>query len=140
MVAVIMVAEEFGTGRGTLFDILELLFGEDYVVPCDVRRADGKVGRGALQRPAGQRADRHRQRSGSTKTGISRRGGGCTYEALKNAIEPSPTARRRFEAKGQHAYAQRSARSTIIATQHRDVVKLPRDDRRIRSPHLRPTR
>jgi len=26
---------------------------------------------------------------------------------------------------------QRSARSTIIATQHRDVVKLPRDDRRI---------
>ena len=24
MVAVIMVAEEFGTGRGTLFDILEL--------------------------------------------------------------------------------------------------------------------
>ena len=54
-----------------------------------------------------------------------------TYEALKNAIEPSPTARRRFEAKNQHAYAQRSARSTIIATQHRDVVKLPRDDRRI---------
>ena len=54
-----------------------------------------------------------------------------TYEALKNAIEPSPTARRRFEAKGQDAYAQRSARSTILATQHRDVVKLPRDDRRI---------
>ena len=52
------------------------------------------------------------------------------YEALKNAIDPSPTARRRFEAKGQHAYAQRSAMSVIIATQHRDVVKLPRDDRR----------
>ena len=34
MVGVIMVAEEFGTGRGTLFDILELLFGKDYVVPC----------------------------------------------------------------------------------------------------------
>ena len=30
----------------------------------------------------------------------------------------------------QHAYAQRSAMSAIIATQHRDVVKLPRDDRR----------
>ena len=40
---------------------------------------------------------------------ISRRGAGSTYEALKNAIDPSPTARRRFEAKGQHAYAQRSA-------------------------------
>ena len=34
MVAVIMVAEEFGSGRGTLFDILELVFGKDYVVPC----------------------------------------------------------------------------------------------------------
>jgi hypothetical protein len=32
MVAVIMVAEAFGTGRGTLFDILELVFGKDYVV------------------------------------------------------------------------------------------------------------
>src|SRR5262249_37757870 len=31
MVGVIMVAEEFGTGRGTLFEILELLFGKDYV-------------------------------------------------------------------------------------------------------------
>jgi hypothetical protein len=49
---------------------------------------------------------------------------------LKNAIEPSPTARQRFEAKGQHAYAQRSARTTLIATQHRDVVKLPWNDRR----------
>ena len=52
------------------------------------------------------------------------------YEALKNAIDPSPTARRRFEEKDQHVYAQRSAMSAIIATQHRDVVKLPRDDRR----------
>src|SRR5262249_13225495 len=34
-------------------------------------------------------------------------------------------------AKGQHAYAQRSARTTIVATNHRDVVKLPRLDRRI---------
>jgi hypothetical protein len=52
------------------------------------------------------------------------------YEALKNTIEPSPTARRRFEAKNQHAYAQRSATSVMIATNHRDVVKLPWRDRR----------
>ena len=42
MVAVIMVAEEFGSGRGTLFDILELLFGEDYVVPCTFGELTGK--------------------------------------------------------------------------------------------------
>src|SRR5262245_24237363 len=63
MIAVIMVAEEFGTGRGTLFDILELLFGEDYVVPCHLRRADGDSGRRPLQRPACQCAHRYRQRS-----------------------------------------------------------------------------
>ena len=42
---------------------------------------------------------------------------------------PSP-ARRRYEAKGQHAYVQRSATSAMIATNHRDVVKLPWNDRR----------
>jgi hypothetical protein len=52
------------------------------------------------------------------------------YDVLKNVVDPSPTQRRRFEAKGQHAYAQRAAMSVVIATQHRDVVKLPRDDRR----------
>src|SRR4029077_4230534 len=43
MVAIIMVAEEFGTGRGTLFDILELVFGEDYVVPCKFGELTGKA-------------------------------------------------------------------------------------------------
>jgi hypothetical protein len=53
------------------------------------------------------------------------------YEGLKNAIEPSPTARRRFEAKGQHAYTQTSAATLDVATNHRDAVKLPWDDRRL---------
>jgi hypothetical protein len=42
MVAVIMVAEKFGTGRGTLFEILERVFGEDYVVPCEFGKLTGK--------------------------------------------------------------------------------------------------
>jgi hypothetical protein len=41
MVGVIMVAEEFGSGRGTLFDILGLLFGEDYVAPCTFGQLTG---------------------------------------------------------------------------------------------------
>ena len=129
MVAVIMVAEEFGTGRGTLFDILELLFGEDYVVPCDFGELTGKSARArfndrlaialfALVNEADDE-DGHLQ--------TRRR---MTYESLKNDIEPSPTARRSFEKKGQDVYPQRSARTTILATQHPDLVKLPRDDRR----------
>jgi hypothetical protein len=50
------VAEEFGTGRGTLFDILELLFGKDYVVPCTFGELTGAAGRVGLQR--GVRAQR----------------------------------------------------------------------------------
>jgi hypothetical protein len=125
-----MVAEEFGTGRGTLFDILELVFGEEYVVPCEFGELTGRSAgarfndrlANALVATVNEAADE----DGHLQT--RRR---LDYEALKNAIEPSPTARRRFEKKGHDAYAQRSARSTLIATQHRDAVKLPRTDRRI---------
>jgi hypothetical protein len=129
MVAIIMVAEEFGSGRGTLFDILEGVFGADYVIPCTFGELTGASPSArfnarladALLAVINEAVDEdgHQQ---------SRRR--LTYEALKNAIEPSPTARKRFEAKGQHAFAQRAAMSAIIATQHADVIKLPWDDRR----------
>jgi hypothetical protein len=129
MIAVIMVAEEFGTGRGTLFDILELLFGEDYVVPCTFGELTGTAAgarfndrlANALIATVNEAADEDGHQQARRR---------LNYESLKNAIEPSPTARQRFEAKGQHAYAQRSARTTMIATNHRDVVKLPPADRR----------
>jgi hypothetical protein len=44
MICVIMVAEEFGTGRGTLFEILTLLFGKDYVIPCAFTELTGTSG------------------------------------------------------------------------------------------------
>jgi hypothetical protein len=129
MVAVIMVAEEFGTGRGTLFDILELLFGKDYVVPCTFGELTGTSAAARFNARLANALiaivneavaeDGHQQ--------AQRR---LAYEALKNAIDPSPSARRRFEEKYQHVTAQRSAMSAIIATQHRDVVKLPPKDRR----------
>ena len=129
MIALIMVAEEFGTGRGTLFEILGLLFGKDYVVP----RTFGELtGTSASARFNARMAnalfvvvneavaeDGHQQ--------TRRR---MHYDALKNVVDPSPTAPRGFEAKGQHDFVQASAASPIIATQHRDVVKLPHDDRR----------
>jgi len=129
MIALIMVAEEFGTGRGTLFDILELLFGEDYVVPCTFGELTGTAAgarfndrlANALIATVNEAADEDGHQQARRR---------LNYEALKNAIEPSPTARQRFETKGQHAYAQRSARTTMVATNHRDVVKLPPEDRR----------
>jgi Family of unknown function (DUF5906) len=130
MVAVILVAEEFGSGRGTLFDILELLFGKDYVAPCafteltgtssaarfNARLADALIAvvNEAVAEDGHQQAQRR-----------------LSYEALKIVLDPSPTMRRRFEEKNQRAYAQRSAMSGLIATNHRDVIKLPHDDRRV---------
>jgi hypothetical protein len=130
MIAVIMVAEEFETGRGTLFNILELLFGEDYVVPCTFGELTGTASgarfndrlANALIATVNEAVDEDGHQQARRR---------LNYEALKNLIEPSPTARHRFEAKNQHAYAQRSARTTMIATNHRDVVKLPAEDRRI---------
>ena len=130
MVGVIMVAEEFGSGRGTLFDILELLFGEDYVVPCEFSELTGTSAAArfndrlanALIATVNEAADEDGHQQARRR---------LNYEALKNNIEPSPRARRRFEKKGHDAYAQCSARSTIVATNHRDVIKLPPDDRRI---------
>jgi len=129
MIAVIMVAEEFGTGRGTLFDILELLFGEDYVVPCTFGELTGTAA-GARFNDRLANALIATINEAADEDGYQQARRRLDYEALKNSIEPSPTARHRFEAKGQHAYAQRSARTTMIATNHRDVVKLPAEDRR----------
>jgi hypothetical protein len=130
MVAIIMVAEEFGSGRGTLFNILELVFGEEYVVPCEFGELTGRSAGARFNDRLATALFAYVNEADDDDGHLQTRRR-LTYEALKNAIEPSPTARRRFEAKGQHAYAQRSARSTLIATQHRDVVKLPHDDRRI---------
>jgi hypothetical protein len=129
MIAVIMVAEEFGTGRGTLFDILELLFGEDYVVPCTFGELTGTAAgarfndrlANALIATVNEAADEDGHQQARRR---------LNYEALKNAIDPSQSARRRYEKKGHDAYAQESAMSAMIATNHRDVIKLPRDDRR----------
>jgi len=130
MIAVVMVAMEFGTGRGTLFDILERLFGEDYVVPCTFGELTGMAA-GARFNDRLANALIATVNEAVAEDGHQQARRRLDYEALKNAIEPSPTARQRFEAKGQNVYSQRSARSTMVATNHRDVVKLPPDDRRI---------
>jgi Family of unknown function (DUF5906) len=130
MIGVIMVAEEFGTGRGTLFEILALVFGRDYVWPCSFGELTGAS--------ASARFNAHLANTliavvneAVAEDGHQQAQRRLAYEALKNTIDPAPTALRRYEAKGQHAFAQLSAMSTIIATNHRDVVKLPRDDRRL---------
>ena len=133
MVGVIMVAEEFGTGRGTLFEILALLFGREYVVPCTFGELTGTS---AAARFNARLADALFVvvNEAVAEDGHQQTQRRLHYDALKNVVRSVADTAERFEAKGQHAFAQTSAASTIIATQHRDVVKLPRDDRRFEVP------
>jgi hypothetical protein len=129
MIAVILVAEEFGSGRGTLFDMLGLLFGKTYVIPCSF---DELTGKSSAARFNARQADALIVivNEAVAEDGDQQSQRRHKYEALKISIDPSPTAARRFEAKGQHAYTQTSAASGIFATNHRDVIKLPWHDRR----------
>src|SRR5262249_10313460 len=104
-------------------------FGENYVVPCSFGELTGTA-RGAHFNDRLANALIATVNEAADEDGYQQARRRLDYEALKNTIEPSPTTRHRFEAKGQHAYAQRSARTTMIATNHRDVVKLPPADRR----------
>ena len=76
MVAVIMVAEEFGSGRGTLFDILELVFGKDYVAPCSFGELTGKSPRRASTpgspTPCSSSSTRRSTRTGTSKPSAGR--------------------------------------------------------------------
>jgi hypothetical protein len=129
MVAVIMVAEEFGSGRGTLFEILGLLFGQAYVwtSPFGVltgSRDDARFNRGfahslitvvhEANEEGGERQAQRRQSAGH----------------LRVALDPAPVEIETQDKK-LPAYMQRKAASVIIATNHRNPLKLPADDRRV---------
>ena len=115
------VAEEFGSGRGTLFNILELLFGKKYVVPCSFAELTGASSGSARFNARLADALFAVVNEAVAEDGHQQAQRRLDYEALKNSIDPSPTARRRYEAKGQHAYAQRSAMSTIVAVPRRSA-------------------
>jgi hypothetical protein len=91
MVAVIMVAEKFGSGRGTLFEILECVFGEDYVVPCEFGELTGKS-QGARFNDRLANALIAYVNEADDEDGHLQTRRRLNYEALKNAIEPSPKA------------------------------------------------
>jgi hypothetical protein len=129
MVAIIMVAREYGTGRGTLGEILGKLLGESYVKPCDFAMFTGSS---AAARFNTMFADalvvlvNEATEEDGHRWHVRR----SAYEALKSSVDPNGSAQRRYEAKGQNAYFGPSAMSTIVSTNNLDAVKLPENDRR----------
>lgn len=131
--ALIMVAaadegeEQSGTGRGTLFKILERLFGQRYVRHLDFNILTGQSAQGVY---TDWMADSllvcvDESREGTGRFGERR----SAYEHLKARCDPAP---RWMTVHGKNQPPRNSmiCCSYIIATNHADALMLPASDRR----------
>lgn len=126
--AVIMLAEDFGTGRGTLGVLIGKLFGPRYVRSLPFSIFAGKTYQsqynewavGALVVVVSESSES----DGSTYQTKHN-----TYEHLKEIVDPRPTERE-VVVKTRGNYRAISPASYIIATNNEDAIPLPADDRR----------
>jgi len=129
--AVLLVATQQGTGRGTLFAALEGLFGVDNCATVERSKLFGEGGQGQFN---DWRADSLLVFVNELLAGQS--GGGFqhkrleNYEQLKVIAEPAAV---RFEviAKFKERRVARACASLFIATNNRNALPLPTNDRRI---------
>ena len=129
---VLMIADQQGTGRGTLFDMMRVAVGRPYYRSITSIELLGSGGQGAYTGWAAQSllvtveevmagAD-----SGSTM-GWKRRE---AYERIKQLVDPRQRAMEIRE-KGIPNYTQEVFFSLLMATNHMDALPLDRNDRRI---------
>ena len=126
--AVIMVARQHGTGRGTLAEILKGVVGRAYVRSIPFHIFAGKTyqsqyndwGANSLLVFVNESSD-----SGSHPFATKR----DTYEHLKDLVEPR-SIERTYVTKGRNAFTAPSFTAYLIATNHADALPLPENDRR----------
>ena len=127
--ALIMVARDMGTGRGTFAELLKRLFGSRYVVSVPFKVFAGlntqsqytDWGREALFAIVNESSAYGEQNKHSARQDI--------YEHLKEIVEPRPTERL-FVRKGEPNVRGLSSATNIINTNNPDVIPLPENDRR----------
>lgn len=128
--AVIMVARQFGTGRGTYGVLVGKLFGPRYVRTMPFTMVAGSSyqsqytdwGASTLVAIVNESSDTG---SPSGSMFAAKRN---TYEHLKELVEPRP-AEKQFVSKQAHFTAM-SFTSYLIFTNHVDAIPIPEDDRR----------
>lgn len=127
--AVLMVARRFGTGRGTLGELLKRMFGARYVNELGF---DHFVGRTTQSQYTGWQADSLIvlvNESSTSDSGSTYRTKHDTYERLKEIVDPRPRERLIVE-KHVKSYRALTPASYIIATNNPDALPLPAEDRR----------
>ena len=136
--AVVFVADDaediengkFGTGRGMLFRMATKLFGEQYTRAQSFGIVSGTSSQATyndwIQGSVLVMVDEAKTAS---TTGHRRAERNSVYEILKDTVDPAPK-RMRVNPKGRQAYDSVSFASFWIATNHRNAMAIPRDDRR----------
>lgn len=126
---VVLVARHFGTGRGTLVQLVRRLFGSRYVKQLDFKTFAGKTYQSQYNTWMAESlivvVNESSDDGGSTYA--SKRD---TYERLKELIEPRAELRH-FVRHGMPPFTAFSFTSFLIATNHVDALPLPAGDRRI---------
>ena len=127
--AVIMVAREFGTGRGTLGEIAGALFGERYVLSVPFDTFAGRTYQSQYTDWAADTLLAVVNESSTSDHGSTYRAKHDTYEHLKETIEVRPTERYYISKKGP-SFRGPSHTSYLIATNNADALPIPAGDRR----------
>lgn len=127
--AVVMVARQQGTGRGTLGEIVGKLLGRQYVKQLPFHIFAGKSyqsqyddwGASALMVLVSESAERNGGSQFANKQD--------TYEHLKEKVEPKPMERL-YVSKGTKSFTAWHFTSFLIATNNIDALPIPAEDRR----------
>lgn len=128
--AVVMVAHAtFGTGRGTLAELVGRLFGKGYVRQLDYKDFTGKTYQAQYNDWQGDALMVCVNESSEIDGGSQYQTKHNTYEHLKEVVEVRPTMRK-IRMKGERNYWALSSTSFLIFTNHMDALPIPEHDRR----------
>lgn len=128
--AVVMVAHAtFGTGRGTLAELVGRLFGPQYVRQLSFKDFTGKTYQSQYNEWQADALMVCVNESSETDGGSVYQTKVNTYEHLKEIVEVRPTVRE-IKTKGDKNYRSLSSTTFLIFTNHIDALPIPDHDRR----------
>lgn len=127
--ALVMVARDFGTGRGTFIKLLGAIFGAHYVstIPFDV--LSGRSSQASFMDWMLNTLFCVVNESSASMDTSPYKVKLCVYERLKELVDPAPV-HRVFTRKTKTSVETTSSASFILLTNHIDALPLPEDDRR----------
>lgn len=129
---VLMIADQQGTGRGTLFDMMRVAVGRPYYRSISSVELLGAGGQGAYTDWAAQSllVTVEEVMAGADSGGNMGWKRREAYERVKQLVDPRQRVME-IRRKGMQNYSQEVYFSLLMATNHLDALPLDRNDRRI---------